>query len=114
MHPVEVAFKRIKMPGPVFPERRQPGVDLEQGLGPEPVHPALGIDGGFDEAGVLEDAKMLGHSRLGHPEPLFELTDGLLGGKQEGQDGPAIGLGEDGKGRLHGLICLMRYIRVKG
>jgi hypothetical protein len=56
MHPIEMAFKRIKMPGPVLAERRQPGVDLEQGLRLEPVDPALGVHGGFDEAGVLENA----------------------------------------------------------
>ena len=110
MHPIEVAFKRIKMPGPVFAERCEPGVDLEQGLRFEPVDPALGVDSGFDEAGVLENAEVLGDGRLRQPELTLDFPDRPLSGEQQGQNGPSVGLGEDGEGGLHGTnILLMAY-----
>ena len=54
-----MTLKRIKMPGPVFPEGGEPGVDFEQRLRSEAVDSALGVDRGFDEPGVLQDPQML-------------------------------------------------------
>ena len=113
MHPIEVALKRIKMPGPVLPERREPGVNLEEGLGLETVHSALGVHRGFHEARILENAQVLGDGWLRKAKPLLELADRLLRGEEEGQDGPAVGLREDCEGRLHCLICYLGYITVK-
>jgi hypothetical protein len=98
MHPIEVALKRINMPGPVFPERREPGVDFEQRLGLETVDPALGIHLGLHEAGVPQNLQVFRDSGLGQTEMAFQLANGLFRSHELIEDGAAGGLREDGKG----------------
>ena len=48
---------------PEAPERREPGVDLHERLGPDPVDAPLRVDARLDEAGLAQHAQVLGHRR---------------------------------------------------
>ena len=103
MNAVEMAFESIEVGGPEPAELVEPSVHLLKGLGLQPVEAALGVHGGFHEAGVAEHAEVLGDGWLRHMEPALDLTHGLLGGDEEAQDGAAVGLGNDLEGGFHGL-----------
>lgn len=60
---------------PEAPERRQPGVDLHERLGPEPIDAPLGFDARLHEAGLAQHAEVLGHGGLRHPQPALDLAD---------------------------------------
>jgi hypothetical protein len=100
-HPVEVAFERIHVGGPQPPEGSEPLVDIPQRFGPEPIDAPLGLDARFHEAGLSQDAEVLGHRCLGHPELAFELAHRLFRRREEAEDGPPIRLCDDGERRFH-------------
>ena len=90
-----LAFERIDVGRPEAPERRQPGVDLHERLGPEPIDAPLGFDARLHEAGLAQHAEVLGHRSLRHPQPALDLADGALRRRQQTEDGPAVRLRED-------------------
>ena len=53
VHAIEVAFERVDVGGPKAPEGSEPGVDLHERLGPDPVDAPLRIHSRFHEAGRL-------------------------------------------------------------
>jgi hypothetical protein len=106
MDAVEVALEGIDVSGPEAAERGQPGFDFVERFGFKTVEAALRGDGGFHETGVAQDAQVLGNGGLGHAELALDLSDGLLGGEQEAENGAAIGLGDDLEGRFHGYCIL--------
>ncbi len=106
MHAIQMAFERVHVGGPEAAELREPGVYLLKTLRFQAVEAPLRVHRGFHEAGVAQHAQVLGYSRLGHAEAALDLSDGLLRRNQQAQDGPAIRLGNNFKGRFHGLGIL--------
>ncbi len=110
MHAVEVALESIDVHGPEAAEGIQPGIELLQGFGPETIEAALGVDGGFDKAGVAQDAEVFGDGRLGQLEATLNVADRLPGGDEQAEDGAAVGLGDDFEDGLHAFyIPLVEY-----
>ena len=66
LHPVEMAFERIDVRRPEAPERREPGIDLHERLGPDPVEAPLCFDARLHEAGLAQHAQVLGDRGLRH------------------------------------------------
>ena|ERR1700759_1619614 len=103
IHAIEMAFESVDVNRPEAAELLQPGVEFLKWSGLEPVEAALRVHGGFDKAGVAEDAEVLGDGRLGHAEVTLDLADRLLGGGEESEDRATVGLGDDLEGVFHGL-----------
>ena len=109
MHAIEVAFESIHVGVPEAAELGQPGVHLLEALGLKAVEAALRVDGGFDEAGLAQDAEVFGNGGLGHAEAALDVADRVFGGGEQAEDGAAIGLGDDFEGGFHTLyipICV--------
>jgi hypothetical protein len=109
-----MAFKSVDVRGPKATELGEPGVELLERSGLQPIESALCVDRRFDEAGVAKDAEMLGDSRLRHAELTLDLTDGLLGGGEEAENGAAVRLGDDLEGVFHGLNILIDVYTCQG
>ena len=90
-----MAFERVNVGRPVAPEGSQPGVDLHERLGPDPVDAPLSFDARFDEARLAEHPEVLGHGGLRHPQLALDLADGLFRRREEAEDGPAVRLCEN-------------------
>ena len=88
---IEMAFESVDVNRPEAAELFQPGIEFLKRSGLEPVEAALCVNGGFDEAGVAEDAEVLGDGGLGHAELALDLADGLLGGGQEARIARRLG-----------------------
>ena len=73
-----MALERIQVRGPEPAERRQPGIQLLQWCRCQSVETALGVHGGFHEAGVAQHAQVLRHGRLRHTELTLDLAHRLL------------------------------------
>ena len=114
MHAIEVAFESIYMSGPEPTERSQPGIHLLKRLRFQPVETALGVHGGFHEAGVAQHAQVLGHGRLGHTQLTLDLSHRLLRGDQEAQYGAAVWLRDDFEHRFHPLDILQGAYTCQG
>ena len=95
LHAIEMAFERIDVGRPEAPERREPGVDLHERLGPDPIDAPLGFDARLHEAGLAQHAQVLGHRGLRHPQPALDFADGSLRRRQQAEDGPAVRLRDD-------------------
>src|SRR5580765_7766753 len=91
------------MSGPEAPERRQPGVQFFQRRRGEAVQSALGIHLRLHEAGVTQYPEVLRDRRLRHAELTLDLTDRLLGGRQQAQDRAPVWLRDDLEYRIHAL-----------
>jgi len=89
------------MDRPELPKGQQPGIQLLQRFGSQPVQPALGIHRGLDETGFPEHPKVLGDRRLGQAEFFPQLPDGPLRGRQQVQDGPPVRFCNDRKKSFH-------------
>jgi len=76
--PIEMAFERIHVHRPQAPERSEPGIELFERLGPDPIDAPLGLDARLHETGLAQYAEVLGHRRLRHPQPPLDLADGSL------------------------------------
>jgi len=68
-----MALERIEMLGPEPAELLQPVIHLGEGLWLQAIETALCVHRRFDEAGVAQHAQMLGHGRLRHAQPAFDL-----------------------------------------
>lgn len=99
---LQVTLERIKMGPPELAERLKPVVQFPQALGLEAVDPPLRVHRGLDHPGLPENAEVLGDRGLGHVEAAFDFPYGLVGGDQEAEDGPAIGLGHEIERGVHG------------
>jgi hypothetical protein len=114
MHAIEMAFERVEMSGPEVAELSQPVNDLMKRLRSQPVEAALGVHGGFDEAGLAQHAQVLGDGRLRHAKLTLNLSHRLLGGEQKAQDGAAVGLGNDFEDGFHSLHILYKVYTCQG
>ena len=70
-----MAFERINVGRPEAPERSEPGIDLHERLGPDPIDAPLGFDARLHEAGLTQHAEVLGHRSLRHPQPALDLAN---------------------------------------
>ena len=59
-----MALERIDVRRPEAPERREPGIDLHERLGPDPIDAPLCFDARLHEAGLAQHAQVLGHRGL--------------------------------------------------
>ncbi|HKD01288.1 MAG TPA: hypothetical protein VKB77_02625 [Terriglobales bacterium] len=66
------------MTGPKPPELIQPGIQLPERLGFQPVETALRVYRGFYETGLAQYSQMLGHGRLRHSQLALDLSHRLL------------------------------------
>jgi len=106
IHAIEMAFERVEMSGPEAAKLSQPVIDFLKRLRSEPVETALRVHRGFDEAGVAQDAQVLGDSRLRHAKPALNLSHGLLRRNQKAQDGPPVWFSDDFECGFHSFYIL--------
>ena len=99
---------------PEAAERRQPGVELQQRLRPEPVVAPLGFRPHLHQPGVLEGAQVLGHRGLGQLSSATELADWALGPARRSRIRRRVGSASTSK-VVVGMprTCQIRYIPVK-
>jgi len=97
IHAFEVAFESIYVSGPEPTERSEPGIDLLEWFGSQPVDTTLCVHRGFHETGLSQHSQVLGNGGLRQSQPLLNITYGSLGGREQTQDGAAARLGKDGK-----------------
>src|SRR5262245_27695456 len=103
-----MAFERIDVGRPEAPEGSEPGIDLHERLGPDPIDAPLGFDARLHEARLAQHAEVLGHRSLTHPQPVLDLADRSLRRRQQAEDGPAVRLRDD---RERG--CHATYMRIR-
>lgn len=96
-----MAFERVHVVGPVAAERNEPGVELLERLRLDAIQATLRVDAGLDEAGVAEDAEVLGDRGLRESQALLEFADGEVGVDEQGENRAAGGLGDDVEDGLH-------------
>ncbi|HEV3090839.1 MAG TPA: hypothetical protein VGX91_05275 [Candidatus Cybelea sp.] len=106
IHAVEVAFESIDASRPETPELIQPGIHLGKGFRPQPVKTALRVDRRFYETGVPQHAQVLRDGRLGHVKPSLDLSNGVLGRRQQAQDRAPVRLRNDFKNAGHAQCIL--------
>src|SRR6185437_1093691 len=111
---IEVPFERIEVLGPQAAEGSQPRIHLHERLGPEPVHAPLRVRARLHESSLAEHPQVLRERGLRHLQLPFDLADGSLRGRQQGENGPAIRLSDDGKGRLHMMYIPIRAYTCQG
>jgi hypothetical protein len=95
VHAIEMAFESIDVHRPEATELGEPGVELLEWSGLQPIEAPLCVDGRFDEAGVAKDTEVLGDGRLRHTELTLDLANRLLVESQEAEDRATVGLGDD-------------------
>lgn len=74
-----MAFERIDVRGPKAPELSEPVIHFAKALGFQAVEAALCVNGGLDESGVTQHAKVFGDGGLRHPKLALDVSHGLLG-----------------------------------
>ena len=78
IHAIKVAFESIQVSGPEPAERSQPGIQLLQRFGFQPVETALCVHLRFHETGIAQHTQVLGHGRLRHAKLTLDLSHRLL------------------------------------
>jgi hypothetical protein len=101
---IEVPLEGVQAARPQLTVGVEPGVDLAQRLEAQLVPAALGVVADADEAGLAEDAQVLGGAGLAQAEVLDELTDGAWAFAEQVQDVAPSGLGEGGEGGGHSQL----------
>jgi len=82
---------------PVTPEGDEPCVELHEGLESQAIQAALRFNSRFHEPSLAQDAQMLGDGWLRQAKIALDFANGALGREQQAQDGPSVGLCDDGK-----------------
>ena len=100
-HGIQVLFEQVEARRPQLAVGRQPRVEGLERCGTQPVDAPLRVGADVDEAGVAQDAQMLGHRRLADGEVVDEVADGQIGAPEQIQDAAPVGLGEDLERRVH-------------
>ena len=90
-----MAFESIDMSGPISTEGFEPRIDFHEWLGLDAIEASLGIDARLHEAGFTKHAQVLGNRGLRQPKLFLDVTHGLLGRRQQTQNGAATWLGDD-------------------
>jgi hypothetical protein len=115
---LELVEKRVEALKVVLPKAAvalEPSLKLLERGGAQGIDAALRVHTNVNEAGVAEDAEMLGDLGLAEAEAADQVADGAGAVAQEFDDMKAVGLGEGAEGSHHGRgrICFKSYIRVK-
>src|SRR5215470_8956245 len=107
-----MAFERVNVDRPEAPERSEPGIDLPERLGPDPIDAPLGFDARLHEAGLAQHAEVLGHRRLRHPQPALDLADGASRLRMARRFGSAMIANDDSTSGMYTpkIICLSSHI----
>jgi hypothetical protein len=92
---VEVVFQSVEVGHPEPAVGSKPFVELRERLRADPVQPALSLRARFDEAGLLQDTKVLRHRRLADWKALHELADRPLAVAEQIEDREPARLGQD-------------------
>ena len=92
-----MALQGIDVLRPETAEGSKPFVELHERLRSQAVEASLRFDSRLDEAGVFQHAQVLRDRRLRQSKLALDLADGTLRREQQAQDGPSIGLGDDGE-----------------
>src|SRR5256712_2139124 len=92
--------------------RRQPVVELLQGLRAQAVDALLRQRTHLDEPGFAQDAKVLGDLRLPQPEPVSDLPHRARLAAEQLDDLAPVRLRESAEDLLHGLIYTLSRIYV--
>jgi hypothetical protein len=90
----EVRLQLVEAVAPHLAVGLEPLVELDEGLCPEAVHPALAVRPGDDEPRVAEHTEVLGHSGLAQGKPLDQDVHGLLTTPERIEDQAPARLGE--------------------
>src|SRR4029450_8833750 len=98
-----------------LPNGAQPLVELRERVRPDAVQAALRVRARLDEPGVLQDAEVLRHGRLAHPEVLDELSHRSLAIAEQIEDLKPPRLAQYLECRCSAHSCLLpaRYMPVK-
>src|SRR5262249_570439 len=104
---IEVAFESVEVCQPEVSEGSKPGVDFLERFRLDSVKASLRVDARLHKPGLTEHPQVLGDRRLRNSEGTFNLADDPLGRCKQAQDGAAVGLRDNGKGRFHN-----RYIPI--
>ena len=86
------------MGGPETAELIEPVIKFAKGFRAETVKAALCVNRDIDEAGVTEDAEVLGDRGLREAELCFDVAYRLFGGGEETENRAAGGLSYDLEG----------------
>jgi hypothetical protein len=96
-----MSLEGVEATGPELAVGSEPGIDLYEGLGSQPVPAPLGLMADLDQAGIAKHAQVLGDAGLAQRKPLDQLAYGTLPLAEEIEDLPPLGLGHKLKGRRH-------------
>src|SRR5215813_786372 len=103
-----MGLERIHVGCPEAPEGSQPGVELHERLGSNPIDAPLCFDARLHEPCLAEHAEVLGDGGLRDPELALDVADGLFRRREEAEDGPTVRLGDDRERGFHLAYMLIR------
>src|SRR4051794_35632398 len=83
---IQVLFERIEAAAPELTVGGEPGVQLRERLGAQPVPAPLPVTPNPDESRLAQDAQMLRHTRLAQLEVLDEVAHGPVALAKKLQD----------------------------
>jgi hypothetical protein len=89
-HGIEMSFELVEPRFPQAPVRLDPLVDGAERFGADPIDAALGVGADVDEAGLSEDAQMLGDGGLADRELVDEVAHGPFRDPQQVEDAPPV------------------------
>jgi hypothetical protein len=96
-------LERAELLGPERLDLVQPGLQSNERLGPQAIHPQSRVvvdELGFDEAALAQDPQMAAHRRTAHADGGGELAGALGTTAEEVDDRAPRGVGERGKGDI--------------
>src|ERR687897_1292518 len=99
-----MSFEGVEPAAPELPIGSEPGVELRERLGLQPVPAPPPLRPHADQAGLAEHAEVLRHAGLAEPEALDQLADAALTVTKQLEDATAhrLGQGIEGGGSVGG------------
>jgi hypothetical protein len=91
----QVRLETVEAAVPELSVGLEPGVELDERLGSEPVQPALPVHPDGHQPGLAEDAQVLRHEGLADAEREDQLADGRLAPPERVQEVAPTRFGED-------------------
>src|SRR5678815_5680628 len=110
LHLVQVSLQSIDVLRPEAPEGTEPFVELHERLRSQSIEAPLCFDPRFHQARLSQHPQVLGDGWLRQSKLTLDLAHGALGREQQAEDGPSIGLRDDGERGFHdGYIAMYSY-----
>jgi hypothetical protein len=106
---VEVLLERVESGRPQVAVGREPLVEGLERLGAEAVQPTLGVGPDVDEAGLPQDPKVLGDSRLAQAQQFDQFAHRVLVTAEPVEDAASVGLGQHLEGSHQPYITSRLY-----